>query len=134
MTPRAAALARQSSPDGSARRPTNPAGGGAVLRRRLLAGGILTALLAACGATPESAAPAPAGTVRASGGSGGVNDPAVRDRPYVVLVSFDGFRPDYLDRFHTPGFARLAARGARAEGLVTVFPSVTFPGHYSHRR
>ena len=33
-----ARAARQSSPDGSARRPTNPAGVGAVLRRRLLAG------------------------------------------------------------------------------------------------
>ncbi len=131
MTPRAAAPARQSSPDGSARRPTKPAGAGAVQRRRLLAAGILTALLAACGAAQESAPPAPAGTVRAAGGSGGVNDPAVRDRPYVVLVSFDGFRPDYLRRFDTRHFARLAARGARADGLVTVFPSVTFPGHYS---
>ncbi len=120
MTPRAAAPARSSSPSAPiAAQPT------------LLAAGILTALLAACGATPGPAAPAPAGTVRAAGGSGGVNDPAVRDRPYVVLVSFDGFRPDYLDRFHTPGFERLTARGARADGLVTVFPSVTFPGHYS---
>ncbi len=120
MTPRASAPARKSPPAAPiAARPT------------LLAAGILTALLAACGAPPGPATPAPSGTVRAAAGSGGVNDPAVRGRPYVVLVSFDGFRPDYLDRFHTPGFERLAARGARADGLVTVFPSVTFPGHYS---
>ena len=105
-------------------------GRGAAPHVAALAAGILTALLAACG-TASSTPPAPAETIRVGGGSGGVNDPAVRDRPYVVLVSFDGFRPDYLHRFHTPSFARLAARGARADGLVTVFPSVTFPGHYS---
>ena len=101
-----------------------------TLRAAALAG-ILTVLLAACGAASSTAPPAPAAAVGAGGGSGGVNGPAVRGRPYVVLVSFDGFRPDYLRRFHTPSFARLAARGARAEGLVTVFPSLTFPGHYS---
>lgn len=48
-----------------------------------------------------------------------------------MLVSFDGFRADYLDRFDTPNFDALAARGAIAEGLVAVFPSMTFPGHYT---
>lgn len=100
-------------------------------RAAALAAGILTALLAACGPASPAPSSAPVATVRADGASGGVNDPAVRGRPYVVLVSFDGLRPDYLDRFDTPHFARLAARGARAEGLVTVFPSLTFPGHYS---
>ena len=100
-------------------------------RAAVVAAGLLAVLLAACGAASSTAPPAPAAAVRADGPSGGVNDPAVRGRPYVVLVSFDGFRPDYLRRFDTPHFARLAARGARADGLVTVFPSVTFPGHYS---
>ncbi len=95
------------------------------------AAAILAALLAACGAASSAPPPAPVAAVRAGDGWGGVNDPAVRDRPHVVLVSFDGFRPDYLRRFDTPHFARLAARGARAEGLVSVFPSLTFPGHYS---
>ena len=45
--------------------------------------------------------------------------------------AFDGFRPDYLERFDTPAFDRLAARGLRAAGLISVFPSSTFPGHYS---
>ena len=49
----------------------------------------------------------------------------------MVLVSFDGFRPDYLDRFETPAFDRLSGEGARADGLISVFPSLTFPGHYS---
>ena len=64
-------------------------------------------------------------------GTGGINHPAVQSRPHVVLVSFDGFHPAYLTRFDTPHFDRLAARGMRAAGLVSVFPSLTFPGHYS---
>ena len=64
-------------------------------------------------------------------GTGGINHPDVRDRDYVVLVSFDGFRHDYLDKFETPGFDQLAASGVTAEALVPVFPSLTFPSHYS---
>lgn len=64
-------------------------------------------------------------------GSGGRNSPAQQAAPYVVLVSFDGFRYDYLDRGITPHLGALAARGARADGLVPIFPSKTFPNHYA---
>jgi len=52
-------------------------------------------------------------------------------RPYVLLVSFDGFRADYLEWYPTPNFHRLAAQGVMAEGLRPVFISKTFPNHYS---
>ena len=86
---------------------------------------ILAASITGCGAgaAPESTGQRP--------GTGGVNRPAVQSRPYVVLVSFDGFHPGYLERYDTPHFHRLAARGMRAAGLVSVFPSLTFPAHYS---
>jgi predicted AlkP superfamily pyrophosphatase or phosphodiesterase len=74
------------------------------------------------------------GTVAApanSRGSGGVNHPAQREKPYVILVSFDGFKPEYLDRFDLPAFRRVIRRGVRAESMVPVFPSLTFPNHYS---
>ena len=48
-----------------------------------------------------------------------------------MLVSFDGFRWDYAERVDTPALDRLAAAGVRAERLIPVFPSKTFPGHYS---
>lgn len=52
--------------------------------------------------------------------------------PTVILVSIDGFRADYMDRFETPTLHRLAAEGVRAtEGMLPVFPSKTFPNHYS---
>ena len=95
------------------------------------AGFLLAIFLIGCGpgtATESGQPPLPA---RTGAGTGGVNHPSAAARPYVVLVSFDGFRPDYLERFDTPAFERLAARGLRAAGLISVFPSLTFPGHYS---
>ena len=52
-------------------------------------------------------------------------------RPYVILVSFDGFRHDYLDRYHPAAFEALASRGIRARSLIPSFPSKTFPNHYT---
>lgn len=51
-------------------------------------------------------------------------------RPTVLLVSIDGFRSDYFDRYPAPNLHRLAARGVRAP-LVPVFPTKTFPNHYA---
>ena len=51
--------------------------------------------------------------------------------PILVLVSFDGFRWDYIDRGETPNLTALAARGVRARSLIPSFPSVTFPNHYT---
>ena len=53
------------------------------------------------------------------------------DRDIVILVSIDGFRWDYLDKFKPPHVLRLAAEGVRAEGLIPQFPSKTFPNHYT---
>ena len=51
--------------------------------------------------------------------------------PILILVSFDGFRWDYIGRGETPHLTALAARGVRAEGLIPSFPSFTFPNHYT---
>ena len=47
------------------------------------------------------------------------------------MVSFDGFRYDYTDLANTPNFDRLAEEGVKADALIPVFPSLTFPNHYS---
>ncbi len=52
-------------------------------------------------------------------------------RPSVLLVSLDGFRPDYLGTGITPNLDRLAERGVRAEWMVPSYPSLTFPNHYT---
>ena len=53
------------------------------------------------------------------------------NRPYVLLISFDGFRYDYTQMAHTPNFDRLETEGVKADALIPVFPSLTFPNHYS---
>jgi len=50
---------------------------------------------------------------------------------YLIVVSLDGFRWDYLNRGITPNLQKIAERGVRAVSLEPVFPSKTFPNHYS---
>ena len=51
----------------------------------------------------------------------------------VILVSLDGFRWDYCARHpgETSHLRQLARTGVTARGLIPVFPSNTFPNHYS---
>jgi len=49
----------------------------------------------------------------------------------LILISMDGFRPDYLDRDITPNINYLARNGVRAKFLRPQFPTKTFPNHYS---
>jgi predicted AlkP superfamily pyrophosphatase or phosphodiesterase len=79
----------------------------------------------------SSRPPSAIGSSGAISGSGGTNRPEQRDKPYLILISFDGFRHDYLDRFNLPNFKRMGQRGVRAAAMIPVFPSLTFPNHYS---
>ena len=72
----------------------------------------LAPLVAALAAFPLAAQPAPA-------------------RPYVVLVSLDGFRYDYAERYHASNILAIGKAGAAAEGMIPSFPTVTFPNHIS---
>ncbi|OLY77659.1 putative pyrophosphatase/phosphodiesterase [Smittium mucronatum] len=49
----------------------------------------------------------------------------------VILISIDGFAQDYFSRGLTPNIANLGKSGIFAEYMSPVFPSVTFPNHYS---
>jgi predicted AlkP superfamily pyrophosphatase or phosphodiesterase len=51
-------------------------------------------------------------------------------RSTVILVSIDGFRPDYLGS-DTPNLNSLVERGVRAKWLIPSFPTKTFPNHYT---
>ncbi len=54
-----------------------------------------------------------------------------KEQAKVLLVSFDGFRADYLTKAETPHFDAFVEDGVLAEGMIPVFPSNTFPNHYS---
>ncbi|XP_051152512.1 uncharacterized protein LOC127266342 [Andrographis paniculata] len=66
--------------------------------------------------------------------SGGhVSRPLAKLRsPVVLLISTDGFRFGYQFKTDTPNIHRLIRNGIEAElGLIPVFPTLTFPNHYS---
>lgn len=80
----------------------------------------LAALLPACTPAPVATAPiapAPAAVQEAKA-------------PVTILISIDGFRPDYLSRGVTPNLSRLAASGASGP-MRPSFPSKTFPNHWT---
>ena len=54
-----------------------------------------------------------------------------QERPYVIMISFDGFRHDYVEKFDAPNFKSFIANGASAEAMMPSFPSKTFPNHYT---
>ncbi len=63
--------------------------------------------------------------------SQGVNAPEHLDGPVVIMISVDGYRWDYPDLYSTPAIRRLLGSGVRAERLLPVFPTLTFPNHYT---
>ncbi len=52
-------------------------------------------------------------------------------KPTVILISLDGFRYDYLDKYSPPTLNKLAKQGVRAKWMTPSFPTKTFPNHYT---
>ena len=55
----------------------------------------------------------------------------LNQNPYVILISFDGFRHDYVQKYETPNFDEFIKNGVAAEAMIPSYPSKTFPNHYS---
>ncbi len=53
------------------------------------------------------------------------------DKPYVIMISLDGFRHDYAEKFEAKNLLRLKEAGSHSASLLSIFPSNTFPNHYS---
>lgn len=76
--------------------------------------------LSACAHRP------PAGEVERAAAS------VVAERALTILVSIDGFRPDYMTAQNTPTLFALSRTGVFADkGMRPSFPSLTFPNHYT---
>src|SRR4051794_24397131 len=71
---------------------------------------VLSLWLAACATTPANEA---------------------RTTGPLILISIDGFRWDYLEKFPAPTLRSLAASGVHMARLIPSFPSKTFPNHYT---
>src|SRR5258708_682292 len=55
---------------------------------------------------------------------------APRDQ-LLILISIDGFRWDYLQKYEAPTLRALARGGVHATRMTPSFPSKTFPNHYT---
>ena len=62
----------------------------------------------------------------------GPNAEAQQSKPYVVMVSLDGFRYDYARKYGAKHLLQFGTEGAMAsEGMMPSYPSLTFPNHYT---
>lgn len=62
---------------------------------------------------------------------GKVNAHAHSTSPLLLLVSFDGFRWDYLQKYHLENFEWLKTHGSYADFINSSFSTVTFPNHWT---
>lgn len=60
-----------------------------------------------------------------------LNDQHQLKKPYVILISADGFRSDFATKYEAHHLLALSKTGVRAKYMIPSYPSVTFPNHYS---
>lgn len=48
-----------------------------------------------------------------------------------MIVSYDGFKPEYLDWNKTPNLEKFRETGISTEFLRPAFPTKTFPNHFT---
>lgn len=63
--------------------------------------------------------------------AGRQNSKLQQQKPYVILISADGFRYDYARKYHAQHLLSLSNSGVSAASMIPSFPSITFPNHYT---
>src|ERR1700749_4453699 len=63
--------------------------------------------------------------------AGRKNSPEQMSKPYVILISADGFRYDYAKKYDATHLLALSDSGVSAKFMAPSYPSVTFPNHYT---
>ena len=59
------------------------------------------------------------------------NSKASAKKPYLILISLDGFRWDYVEKYKPPHLINFIKNGINSESLIPSFPTKTFPNHYT---
>ncbi|WP_288447403.1 ectonucleotide pyrophosphatase/phosphodiesterase [Chryseobacterium culicis] len=59
------------------------------------------------------------------------NSSEAQSKPYVIMISTDGFRYDYARKYNAENLLKLANGGVKAEAMIPSYPSITFPNHWS---
>lgn len=56
------------------------------------------------------------------------NSEEQESKPYIILISIDGFRYDYAEKY---GATNLLSFDVKSEKMIPSFPTKTFPNHYA---
>ncbi len=59
------------------------------------------------------------------------NSTVQQQKPYVILISADGFRHDFAEKYQATNLLQRRKKGATAAYMSPSFPSLTFPNHYT---
>lgn len=52
-------------------------------------------------------------------------------KPYVIMISTDGFRYDYAKKYNAENLLKYSNGGVQAKAMIPSYPSITFPNHWS---
>lgn len=63
--------------------------------------------------------------------SGRSNSAEAQTKPYVIMISTDGFRYDYAKKYQAENLLKLSSGGVQAKAMIPSYPSITFPNHWS---
>lgn len=59
------------------------------------------------------------------------NSIEAQSKPYVIMISTDGFRYDYAKKYNAENLLKLSNSGVQAKAMIPSYPSITFPNHWS---
>ena len=62
---------------------------------------------------------------------GRFNSPEQQKKPYVILISVDGMGAEIFRKNQPENILRLTQKGVKADYMLSSFPSLTFPNHYT---
>lgn len=91
----------------------------------------LLAFFALCFANPPFLSSASAQDTTQQIVPGRINRPEQQTKPYVVLISIDGFRWDLADKYNARFLKKMRDAGVQASAMQPSYPSLTFPNHYA---
>jgi len=59
------------------------------------------------------------------------NTVEAQTKPYVIMISTDGFRYDYAKKYNAENLLKYSNDGVQAKAMIPSYPSITFPNHWS---
>ncbi|MCJ8155408.1 ectonucleotide pyrophosphatase/phosphodiesterase [Chryseobacterium sp. SSA4.19] len=60
-----------------------------------------------------------------------INSIEAQAKPYVIMISTDGFRYDYAKKYNAEHLLKFANEGVQAKAMIPSYPSITFPNHWT---